>query len=88
MIAQLQRLETIAKLAHPSKQLDELDRFMVEDYPNLLRQCQALQAAAQAVVAPLEAVGDELAWAEGDETDRVYAWYEIKPLRDALEDCG
>jgi hypothetical protein len=35
-------------------------------------------------VRALEDVGDQSNWAIGDETDRVYPWYEIEPLKRAV----
>lgn len=43
-----------------------------------------LQATAARVVAELESLGDETEWVDGDETDRVYPWYEIAPLKAAI----
>jgi hypothetical protein len=44
----------------------------------------ALRAAAWPIVRALEDVGDQSNWAIGDETDRVYPWYEIEPLKRAV----
>lgn len=40
--------------------------------------------AARAVTAELQKVGDQTGWVDGDETDRVYPWYEMLPLVEAL----
>jgi hypothetical protein len=51
--------------------------------------CAAMRAAILPVVHELERVGDFTDWRDGDETDRVYPWYEIKPLKAALKgDAG
>jgi hypothetical protein len=41
--------------------------------------------AARAVTAELYNVGVETDWRDGDETDRVFAWYEMLPLVKALD---
>lgn len=41
--------------------------------------------AARAVTSLLYNVGVETEWRDGDETDRVFAWYELEPLVKALE---
>lgn len=43
-----------------------------------------LREAAWPIVRELEIVGDETNWKIGDETDRVYPWYEIEPLKTAV----
>lgn len=43
---------------------------------------------ARDMVAMLKQVGDQTNWADGDETDRVFAWHEIEPLANALEAFG
>jgi hypothetical protein len=45
---------------------------------------ERLEAAAQPIVDAIRAVGDQTNWEGGDETDRVYPWYEIEPLSKAL----
>lgn len=44
----------------------------------------ALRAAAWPIVRALEDVGDRDNWDLGDETDRMYPWYEIEPLKRAV----
>jgi hypothetical protein len=44
-----------------------------------------LRAAARSIVDAMIEVGERTNWADGDETDRVYSWHEIKPLAEALE---
>ena len=51
----------------------------------LLERITKLKAAAKTIVEELETVGNQTDWRDGDETDRVYAWHEMKPLRDAIE---
>lgn len=41
--------------------------------------------AARSLIQPLRIVGDSTSWKDGDETDRVYAWYEMLPLVEALD---
>lgn len=55
---------------------------MMESEDSVLRQ---IADACRPIVDALEQVGIETNWAGGDETDRVYPWYEIKPLSELLE---
>lgn len=43
-----------------------------------------LREAAKAVVDMVEEVGDRTHWADGDETDMVISWRDVKPMKDAL----
>lgn len=43
-----------------------------------------IRKAAWIVVRALEEAGDQTDWSQGDETDRVYPWYEIEPLKKAV----
>ena len=44
-----------------------------------------LREAAMAVVDMVEEVGNRTQWADGDETDMVICWRDVKPMRDALD---
>jgi hypothetical protein len=50
----------------------------------IARYVRGLREAAWPIVRALEQAGDEANWAIGDETDRVYPWYEIEPLKHAV----
>ena len=50
----------------------------------IARYVDTLRAAAWPIVRELEDVGDQTNWAIGDETDRVYPWFEIEPLKRAV----
>ena len=51
---------------------------------DIARYVRQLREAAWPIIRALEDVGDQTNWQGGDETDRVYPWYEIKPLKDAV----
>lgn len=51
---------------------------------HLIAAAPELLTAAQALAALLEAVGRDTHWTAGDETDRVFAWYEFEALRAAI----
>ena len=44
-----------------------------------------LRKAAKTLVDMIEEVGDRTQWADGDETDVVIAWRDVKPIKQALE---
>lgn len=48
----------------------------------------ALRAVAWGIVTKLRNVGVQTEWRDGDQTDRVFAWYEIEPLEKALLASG
>lgn len=50
----------------------------------IARYVRQLREAAWPIVRALEDVGDQTNWSIGDETDRVYPWYEIEPLKHAV----
>lgn len=50
----------------------------------IARYVRALREAAWPIVRALEDAGDQCNWMNGDETDRVYPWYEIEPLKHAV----
>lgn len=50
----------------------------------IARYVRVLREAAWPIVRSLESVGDDTNWVQGDETDRVYPWYEIEPLKKAV----
>lgn len=45
---------------------------------------RGLREAAWQIVRELEDVGDSTNWRDKQETDRVYPWYEIEPLKKAV----
>jgi hypothetical protein len=50
----------------------------------IARYVREVRQAAWPIIRQLESVGDETNWQGGDETDRVYPWYEIEPLKKAI----
>ncbi len=65
----------------------ELSQFSTEKTDRELaleKRIAVLEDAARPIVDSLEAVGEATDWKCGDETNRVYAWYEIEPLKAAL----
>ena len=50
----------------------------------IARYVRRLREAAWPIIHELEQAGDDTNWADGDETDRVYPWYEIQPLKNAV----
>lgn len=50
----------------------------------IARYVRMLREAAWPIIRELESVGDDTNWVDGDETDRVYPWYEIEPLKHAV----
>lgn len=63
---------------------DDLLFAQDEEFKRVLTKLSKLIHAAEKIVAPLVVVGNDTNWADGDETDRVYPWYEIKPLADLI----
>ena len=70
----------LTRLAHAqgTYQMSDFEANMIARY------VRALREAAWPIVRALEQVGDETNWGLGDETDRVYPWYEIEPLKHAV----
>lgn len=85
--------ESLVKAADPAwlcrledaKGTHSMSDFVAHEIAKYVRN---LQAAAARIIAPLENIGDSTTWGDGDETDRVYPWYEIQPLKDALLSCS
>ena len=50
----------------------------------IARYVRHLREAAWPIIRELEQAGDDTSWCDGDETDRVYPWYEIEPLKKAV----
>lgn len=47
--------------------------------------CGELRQEALRVIGLFEDVGNKTEWSDGDETDRVYTWYELEPLAKLAE---
>jgi hypothetical protein len=47
---------------------------------------RGIRNEAWKIVKTLRDVGDDQNWQMGDETDRVFGWYELMPLLKALQD--
>lgn len=58
--------------------MSDFEANMIASYVRQVRK------AAWPIVRALEQAGDENNWCLGDETDRVYPWYEIEPLKHAV----
>ena len=50
----------------------------------IAKDVRGLREAAWPIIRELESVGDDTNWRDKDETDRVYPWYEIEPLKKAV----
>ena len=48
------------------------------------KQANAIEVAARALIQLLRDVGNSTNWADREQTDRVFAWYEFDGLREAL----
>ena len=64
--------------AKGSVEMSDFAAHQVAAYVDNLRQ------TAWPIIRTLEDVGDQTNWSQGDETDRVYPWYEIEPLKHAV----
>jgi hypothetical protein len=56
----------------------------VSEIDDLRAQRDRLVAAGRNLLGLLEGVGQETEWRDGEQTDRVFAWYEFDELRAAL----
>ena len=64
----------------------ESKRLSGDDAMDIARYVRSLRNEAWKLVKALRDVGDDQNWQSGDETDRVFAWYELLPLLKALQD--
>ena len=57
---------------------------LIDEIRRLMEREQKWIAVARPIVKELQDIGDDMKWSMGDETDRVYPWYEISPLAEML----